>query len=1468
MSIYKELDYNSEISDIKELQFSVSSPEEIKRKSVVHVTQTGFYDNNGEPLIGGLFDPRLGVLDLGKRCPTDELDNRFSPGYFGHIELVKPVISYQFLDIVLKVLKCYCIRCSSILIDKEDENNKMKIDFFKNEKNRKKFYTFYDICSKNKVCPVCNFVQPFKFVKEGLAKIYGEWKDSSSATNSVRELLNPERIHRIFKRITDEDCAIMGFDKNWCRPDWLICTVLPVCPPAVRPSVRQHTGQRSEDDITHKLINIIKVNNNLKNKLEVKSTPAETIEGFWDYLQYEVATYVDNEIPNVTECRHRSGRALKVIVQRLKGKEGRIRGNLMGKRVDFSARTVITPDPNIKIDQLGVPLKIAKNLTYPEIVNRYNIVRLTKMIRNGPDIYPGAKSIKKASDGSSKSLLYIDRDNIDLELGDIVHRHLIDDDNVLFNRQPSLHKMSMMAHRVKVMKHNTFRLNVSVTTPYNADFDGDEMNMHVPQSIQTSIELRQLARVPLQIISPRTNGPLIKPVQDTMLGIYRITNDNVFFTEKEMMNMLVNIESFDGNLPEPAVTEPYKRWTGYQLLSLILPPINMEAKTPLYDKSIEGGDKNPLHTVKIRDGNVLQGRMDKKIIAGGSKGIVHTIYNDYGETACQRFLDNIQDVITKYILLTGFSVGISDLIADKKTKDKMNKNIESKKKEISKVFQHLHLNIFENNEGIPMTDKFEAEIERILSASLNESGNIGLSSLDENNRMTNMVSSGSKGSVINISQMISCLGQQKIDGKRIPYGFTDRTLPHFQKYDDSPEARGFVESSFIDGLTPQEFFFHAMGGREGLIDTACKTSETGYIQRKLIKALEDLKVNHDLSIRNARGRIIQFMYGEDGFNYTTIESQHLELLDVSFKDLMSKHRFKDNEKWEDFMESEIIEEMKSNKDYQTIMSDFYEVNIHKMKHTLKTGIVSNNQDSMINYPINLDRLVKNTKNLFNIEDDDLSDLNPITVIERLREIEQDLKRPIMDEMDLLFKCLINTYLSPKVLIKKYRINSVAFEHIINMIKLKYSKSFISVSEMVGVIAAQSMGEPATQMTLNTFHLAGVGKPGVTRGVPRLKEILHLSKNIKSPSITVYLNKPDSYSINKVQAIANKFELTTLSDLVLSSSIYYDPSDSQTEIESDNTFMEVYNLFNELEQVDKEMKRMPWVLRFEFNKDALMNKNITMNDIYFAIISERKDSNDLSCFYSDDNASKIIFRIRFNDEGSGNDSKDIQALKNYEKNLLSLVVKGIDKINKVIPRKDLDNIEFDEGEYKKKDQWLLDTDGSNLQEILAFDEVDIVNTFSNDIIETYNVFGIDAAKQLLINEFTEVLDSSGNYVNYRHISLLCDFMTNKGSLVSIDRFGINRDTELGPLAKCSFEETTEQIFKAAIFGEKDKLNGVSANIMMGQLIPSGTGDTTILLDEMKLLEVEKQKEEVKMEEDDEVESACVENIGIDFDINAI
>ena len=1453
MSLYKELDYTSEIYNIKGLQFSISSPEEIKRKSVCHVTQSLLYDSHGEPVINGLFDPRMGVLDHGKICPTDELDNRFCPGYFGHIELQKPVFHYQFLDIVLKSLRCYCNRCSAVLINKEDPYMQQKITEMLKDKNKKRWNYFYDIASKNKTCHVCGFSQPVKYAKEGLAKIYAEWKEVAN-----QEYLSAERVHKIFRKISIEDCNIMGFSEDWCRPHWLVCTILPVSPPAVRPSIKQPNGTRSEDDITHKLIDILKTNNQLRKKLENKTTSNETINGFIDLLQYHVATLIDNEIPNINVSTHRSGRPLKALVARIKGKEGRIRGNLMGKRVDFSARTVITPDPNIKIDQLGVPFKVAMNLTFPEIVNKYNISKLTMCIRNGPLEHPGAKSYKRKSDGATISLQYVDRNSIVLEVGDVVHRHLMDDDNVLFNRQPSLHKMSMMAHRVKVMKHKTFRLNVSVTKPYNADFDGDEMNMHVPQSIQTSVELLKLARVPSQIISPRMNSPVISPVQDTLLGIYRITNDGVYFNEQQMMEMMITIDCFDGNLPPPEIDEgPYKRWSGRQLLSLILPPLNLNMANSSFDDNIPD-DK--LNFVKIKDGNIEQGRFDKKIISSGTKGLVHTIFNDFGEKSCQRFLDNIQDIITKFLLITGFSVGISDLIADEETKKKMEKKIISKKKEVSDVIQHIHLNIFKNEGGKPNSEAFEEKINNILNKTSSEAGKIGLKSLDKSNRMTNMVSAGSKGSSINISQMISCLGQQNVDGKRIPYGFVDRTLPHFLKYDDSPEGRGFVENSFIGGLTPQEFFFHAMGGREGLIDTAVKTSETGYIQRKLIKAMEDLKIDHDLSVKNSYGKIIQFIYGEDGYNYTKVESQSLDLLSKTFEELEETHRFSVDEKWELFLEQETIDELKDNKKYKEILEEFYK-EIVDNTHLLRNKIFKNKNIGNINYPMNMFRLLNHTLNLFNIEKDELSDLNPLDVYEKLKELEDSLFKPIMSEMSILFKCLLYSYLSPKRVIKNLRLNKIAFEYLINMIKMKYKNCFIHVGEMVGAIAAQSIGEPATQMTLNTFHFAGVGsKSNVTRGVPRLKEILHISKNIKQPSITIHLNNEYAYDRIKAQEIANKIELTILKDLVVSSSIYYDPSDSDTQIADDGAFMDIYKIFNELNPVDEDNDSM-WVLRLEFSRKELMNRSISMDDIHYAIFSQYEKIG----YYSDDNADKLIFRIRLNIENSKNDERDINYLKNFEKNILNLVIKGIDKIGKIGLRQNKDNFIYENGNYKMKDEWVLDTDGTNLMDILALSYIDTNRTYSNDIIEVYNTLGIDAAKKLLINEINEVIDFSGNYVNYRHIALLCEYMTNKGILMSIDRFGINRDMDIGPLAKCSFEETTEQIFKASIFGELDNLDGVSANIMMGQMIPCGTGNTNILLDEMKFLNIKKELKKVEAEEE---ETYCDNNIGIDFDIDAI
>lgn len=472
MSIYKELSYDHEIDKIIGIRFCILSPEEITKISVAEIRKTDTYVGT-EPVISGLFDPRMGVLDHNSRCSTCFQKNTFCPGHFGHITLAKPVFYVQFFDIVKKILKCVCFRCSKLL--KDPDSDEVKAILNKQITRQKKWDLLYKLCSKVKRCgndnlDGCGALCPDKIYRQPIVSIVMEWKklEENNKSNPV-VIMDAEEILKILMRISDKDSEILGFVTQFNRPEWLICRVLPVPPPSVRPSVRTDTGQRSEDDLTHKLCDIVKSNNQLRSKIE-KGGTKDQIDSQTKLLQYHVATFIDNNVPGINPAQQRTGRYLKSLEERLKTKEGRIRGNLMGKRVDFSARTVITPDPCISIDELGVPIKIAMNLTFPEIVNKYNITEMRQLVERGPDEYPGAKYLRKVKENNRTiRLKQIDRNAITVEIGDVVERHLQDGDTVLFNRQPSLHRMSMMAHRVKVMPNHTFRLNVTTTPCYNAD---------------------------------------------------------------------------------------------------------------------------------------------------------------------------------------------------------------------------------------------------------------------------------------------------------------------------------------------------------------------------------------------------------------------------------------------------------------------------------------------------------------------------------------------------------------------------------------------------------------------------------------------------------------------------------------------------------------------------------------------------------------------------------------------------------------------------------------------------------------------------------------------------------------------------------------------------------------------------------------------------------------------------------------
>jgi DNA-directed RNA polymerase II subunit RPB1 len=956
--------------------------------------------------------------------------------------------------------------------------------------------------------------------------------------------------------------------------------------------------------------------------------------------------------------------------------------------------------------------------------------------------------------------------------------------------------------------------------------------MHVPQSIVSMNEIAELACVPSQIISPRECSPILSIEQDVALGVYRITKKHVMLSEKQMFNMLCNNSMFTGMIPKPISEKGLiKKWSGRQLLSTIIPKnINIDMANSSYDEDKPDKDEN---FVRIHNGEILGGVIDKTVYQARTKGLIHSIFNEYDQFTAAKFFDNTQQLVCDWLVQSGFSVGISDLIVDDEANVAMKTEIQKMKQQVYDIINDIHTNKFENTSIKNNMDYFEDKVNNILSKATDDAGRIGISKVNDlQNRMMNMIKSKSKGKITNVGQMIACLGQNSDEGKRIPYGFENRTLPHFAKYDDSPESRGFVENSFISGLSPHEFFFHAIGGRGGLIDTAVKTSDTGYLQRKLVKAMEDCKINYDYTVRNASGSIIQFLYGEDGMDPTKIESQSLPFVKMDYSKLKKTYLLNEDDELKNVLDADIVESFYKNKNWQEKFSQHFQQILTEREYVMK-NILAKDQGSSIMYPVSFDRITKNAKAMFNKYDGGiLSDLDPMYVLETIEKLGEDLYVSKNNKGNKFMKMLINAYLSPKKVIFDYRFNKLAFDYVINKVKQRFYDSIAHPSEMVGVVAAQSIGEPATQMTLNTFHLSGVASASkAVRGVPRMKELMSVTKNIKTPSMNIHLKDAYNTDDKKSTEVLNSVQTTYFRDIVKSTKVYYDPDDFNTTVEDDKLFVETYKeLMNE--GLMQKARLYPWLLRFEFDRSAMLERDITMLDVYNVITEMYEDK--VHVMFSDDNSKNLIFRMKI-EEGDEEDDI-ITVIKALERSMLeSLIIKGISKITKVV------KIPTNISKYDKNTmsitsdkKWVLETAGTNMLEVLGMKEVDAVKTVSNDINEIHELFGIEAARQALYNELNGVISDAGLYVNYRHIALLVDTMTNKGYLLSIDRHGINR-ADIGPFAKCSFEETTDMLIKAGIFAEVDRINGVSANIMLGQIAPAGTGDTEILIDEWKLQE---------------------------------
>ncbi|HIH97675.1 MAG TPA: DNA-directed RNA polymerase subunit A' [Thermoplasmata archaeon] len=843
------------------MEFGLLSPEELRKLAVTKIISADTYDEDGFPIEMGLMDPRLGTIDPGLRCKTCGQKVDACPGHFGYIDLAMPVIHVGFAKTIKNCLANTCKECGRLLLtdgEREELLQKMKSGL---EGSRLPKQVALK-ASKAANCPHCG-------IKTSMI-------DSDKPTTfraNGRKLIASE-IREWLEKIKDEDLPFLDINPKTARPEWMVLTVLLVPPISTRPSITLQSGERSEDDLTHKLVDIIHINQKLQENRDA-GAPQLIIEDLWELLQYHITTYFDNQTSGIPPARHRSGRALKTLSQRLKGKEGRFRSNLSGKRVNFSARTVISPDSHISVNEVVVPIEIARELTLPVRIIPNNLEAMRELVKRGPNpqvpneyYVPGVNYVIR-KDGRKLKVIEKDAEELAdrLEMGYVVERQLMDGDIVLFNRQPSLHRMSMMAHMVKVMPNKTFRLNLSVCPPYNADFDGDEMNLHAVQSEEARSEAEVLMKVQENMLSPRFGGPIIGALHDHITGCFLLTYKQRKFSMSEVTQILSAID-YKGKLPKVKVDKQCGKWiSGKDIFSLLLPKeLNLEYRATCCAKCevCQKRDCPNDAWVVLRDGRLLQGTIDDKSIGAFKGEILAQTARRWGNKAACQFLDKITRMGIATLDVLGFSLGIDDEDIPSDAKNQIKETLDKTRKKIENLIKAYEDGNLEVLPARSPEETLEMEIMRATGQGRDLAGEIASRSLGMDNNAVIMAKSGARGSMLNVSQMAGCVGQQAVRGERISRGYLNRTLPHFKPGDLSAEAKGFVSSSYKSGLTPTEYFFNSMGGREGLVDTAVRTSRSGYMQRRLINALEDIKVKEDGSVRDTTGSIIQFQYGEDG----------------------------------------------------------------------------------------------------------------------------------------------------------------------------------------------------------------------------------------------------------------------------------------------------------------------------------------------------------------------------------------------------------------------------------------------------------------------------------------------------------------------------------------------------------------------------------------------------------------------------
>ena len=1499
----------------------------------------------------------MGISNKSDTCETCREKLQECNGHFGHVRLILPVFHVGYFKKILFTLQCICkvgcgVRlrqkpaaaernqdCSSLLLSERDRRKFERILARPDTDSLRRYNTIKKIneqCRKNRLCFQCGSINGLvrksgtnalkishdKFrafnISTSKNKVAPPSKlefdksfDSARQKNPDVEKhfkkalddLNPLRVLRLFKRVSQADCRLLCLDET--RPEVFLWRHVPAPPVCVRPSVGQE-GASTEDDLTAKLGDIVSANSNLEEALK-KGAPVQSIIEHWDYLSLQIAMYINSDVPGLQKGEY--GKQIRGFVQRLKGKQGRFRGNLSGKRVDYSGRTVISPDPNLNIDQVAIPVLVAKNMTYPETVSRHNKAKLQQRVRNGWDKWPGANYITKAGGGFQIMLKFARKDLVarDLTEGDVVERHLDDGDIVLFNRQPSLHKLSILSHYVKVRPHRTFRLNECVCNPYNADFDGDEMNLHVPQTEEARTEAMQLMGVKHNIVTPKNGEPIISAIQDFITAAYLLSSLDKFYDRKYFvgtcLDMLQSDERFE--LPPPAVIKPQLLWTGKQVFNIVMRPdrksdvlLNIDAQCRDYKNVNYNSLKHPsevLHRDLQNDGflcvknsEVMCGRMDKATLGAGKKNsLFYVLYRDYGADAAARAMNRLSRLSARWLTLQGFSVGINDVTPTPYLE-------QIKKETIWKAFEicqqganALAAGTLKREPGLDEIGTLEAKEIKALNDVRTKMSTFLSTELSARNTPMIMATSGSKGSTVNVAQMVVTLGQQDIEGKRISNGFQDRTLPHFPKHGRSPQSKGFVSNSFYSGLNPSEFVFHAVGGRVGLVDTAVKTAETGYMSRRLMKSLEDLSIGYDDFVRNSALNIVQFRYGGDQLDPVNMEGSAVPVhFERTFAHVESSTFVMDTQgmtaKEIQACTQQLLARRRAATARKTVLGE-------DLPDTLDISQSQNEQfvDLMEGERTFLDTISQfvadKTKKIADIEKEKahLAVAKP-TGSSKKGRIGMDRAR----RSNRLTHGAAGPLPTPSSTRNRFdltsKISAATLQSFVRSCLDKYRAATVEPGHAVGAVGAQSIGEPGTQMTLKTFHFAGVAGMSLTQGVPRIKEIINASKEISTPIITCNLIRqgadrsiPEQFGrivkgriealylediVEKIDIVWYKsfvgllsvqISLQAISSLALDITVgtilacikkhrTFKAKDIELYIQGEDRIIVQLDEGSPLRRssstkANEGQVRDPF-LRLQYLRRVLPSVHIAgYPQATRAVVTAQEDPNSeeimaarrIMAQHTNKKVLEQTIMEKYKAGGervTGTKRKRLQersSRRTKVKQDPAIKVEEDEGGDQVVAQKSLSPSFYAMATPAGKliKMHKVMVEGYGLRYCMNTDGVDPYTTSTNSIMETMGILGVEAARTKIIKEMQEVTKDLG--IDPRHMALLADVMTYKGEVLGITRFGLAKMRD-SVLQLASFEKTADHVFDAGSTGKIDPIEGVSECVIVGKKMGVGTG----------------------------------------------